>query len=223
MADVRLLGTPYIRGKAVPVGKKLVQYRTDAPLTIGDTVLGNEIPWIEVNGLLVAQKNVLRGVFRQMLTNSGLVYGSQVTINGSTYRCRLLSVDDKDGRLSEWGAIRETVPDAPWQFGGAIWGREGLCLFPSGDRYCIPGDSGHGWWPVLEPCSVLSADLIGKRVEAIYDKGSLRGVLVEFTDYDLVFQDAFATNMPLSSGKASWGRGGVAILKREIVERIVEL
>lgn len=70
---------------------------------------------------------------------------------------------------------------------------------------------------------MLSADLIGKRVEAIYDKGSLRGVLVELTDYDLVFQDAFATNLPLSSGQASWGPGGVAVLKRGIVDRIVEL
>lgn len=33
MANVRLLGTPYIRGKAMQVGKKLVRYRTDAPLT----------------------------------------------------------------------------------------------------------------------------------------------------------------------------------------------
>lgn len=73
MANVRLLGTPYIRGKAMQVGKKIVRYRTDAPLTIGDTVPGNEIPWIEVDGLLIAQKNVLRGVFRQMLANSGLI------------------------------------------------------------------------------------------------------------------------------------------------------
>lgn len=223
MADIRLIGTPYIRGNAMQVGKKLVRYRTDAPLTIGDTVPGNEIPWVEINGLLVAQKNVLRGVFRQMLSNSGLVHGAQVSIDGSTYRCRLLSVDNKDGGPSEWDAIREAGPDAPWQFGGAIWAQEGLCLFPSGDRYCIPEDSGYGWWPVLEPCSVLSADLIGKRVEAIYDKGSLRGLLVELTDYDLVFQDAFATNLPLSSGQASWGPGGVAVLKRGIVDRIVEL
>ena len=110
MADVRLLGTPYIRGKAVPVGKKLVQYRTDAPLTIGDTVLGNEIPWIEVNGLLVAQKNVLRGVFRQMLANSGLIHGNQ----------------------REWVTIREEFPDAPRQFAGAIWSQEGLCTMPPG-------------------------------------------------------------------------------------------
>ena len=54
MADIRLLGTPYIRGNAMQVGKKLVRYRTDAPLTIGDTVPGNEIPWIEVDGLLIA-------------------------------------------------------------------------------------------------------------------------------------------------------------------------
>lgn len=222
MADIRLLGTPYIRGKAVPVGKKLVRYRTDTPLTIGDTVPGNEISWIEVGGILVAQKNVLQRVSRQMLSNSGLVHGAQVTIDGSTYRCRLLSIDDKDDNPSEWDTIREAVPDAPWQF-GAIWAQEGLCLFPSGVIYTIPGDSGYGWWPVLEPCSVLSADLIGKRVEAIYERGSLRGVLVEITDYDLVFQDAFATNMPLSTGQASWGRGWVAILKREIVERIVEL
>lgn len=223
MANVRLLGTPYIRGKAMQVGKKIVRYRTDAPLTIGDTVPGNEIPWIEVDGLLIAQKNVLQGVFRQMLANSGLIQGSQVTIDGSIYRCRLLSIDDKDGEPCEWDMIREVVPDAPWQFGGSIWAQEGLCLFPSGVIYCIPEDSGYGWWPVLEPCSVLSADLIGKRVEAIYDKGSLRGVLVELTDYDLVFQDAFATNLPLSSGQASWGPGGVAVLKRGIVDRIVEL
>lgn len=222
MADIRLLGTPYIRGKAVPVGKKLVRYRTDTPLTIGDTVPGNEISWIEVGGILVAQKNVLRGVFRQMLSNSELIHGAQVTIDGSTYRCRLLSIDDKDDNPSEWDTIREAVPDAPWQFGGAIWAREGLCIMPQGNVYTIPGDSGYGWWPVLEPYTALSPGLIGKRLEVFYEGGSLRGVLVELTDYDLVFSDAYARNLPLSSGHASWGPG-VAILDRGFVQRIVEL
>lgn len=223
MADIRLLGTPYIRGKAVPVGKKLVRYQADAPLTIGDTVPGNEIPWIEVNGLLVAQKNVLRGVFRQMLSNSDLIYGTQVTIDGSIYWCRLLSIDDKGGEASEWDILREAVPDAPWQFAGAVWGREGLCMMPQGTIYTIPGDSGYGWWPVLEPCTLLCADLVGKRVEVFYNGGSLRGVLAELTDYDLVFTDAYARNLPLSSRQASWWTGGVAVLERGIVERIVEL
>lgn len=69
---------------------------------------------------------------------------------------------------------------------------------------------------------MLSAELIGKRVEAFYDGGSLRGVLVELTDYDLVFSDVYARSLPLSSGRASWILGG-AVLDREVVQRVLEL
>ena len=55
----RALGTPYVRGKPVEVGKNLSRYKADAPITIGDTVPGQEIYWFEVGNLLIAFEPVL--------------------------------------------------------------------------------------------------------------------------------------------------------------------
>lgn len=48
MLYTRALGTPYVRGKPVEVGKNLSRYKADAPVMISDTVYGQEIYWFEV-------------------------------------------------------------------------------------------------------------------------------------------------------------------------------
>ena len=55
MADILLLGSPYVRGKVAEPGKSMYRYRQDAPITIGDTYSGKALRWVEANGLLVAQ------------------------------------------------------------------------------------------------------------------------------------------------------------------------
>ena len=55
MADILLLGSPYVRGKVAAPGKSMYRYRQDAPITIGDNYSGKALRWVEANGLLVAQ------------------------------------------------------------------------------------------------------------------------------------------------------------------------
>ena len=59
MADIVLLGSPYVYGKAVEPRKPMFSYRIDTPITIGDTCPGKELRWVEASGLLVAQSDVL--------------------------------------------------------------------------------------------------------------------------------------------------------------------
>lgn len=59
MADILLLGSPYVRGKVAAPGKSMYRYRQDAPITIGDTYSGKALRWVEANGLLVAQGRCL--------------------------------------------------------------------------------------------------------------------------------------------------------------------
>lgn len=67
MADIRLLGSIYVRNKPVQVGKNVSRYKADAPIIIGDTACGLECRWIMANGLFVADQPFLVGMtFRHM-------------------------------------------------------------------------------------------------------------------------------------------------------------
>lgn len=131
MADILLLGSPYVRGKVAAPGKSMYRYRQDAPITIGDTYSGKALRWVEANGLLVAQGEVLTRVSRKMLAVSGLDQDCTLTIDGDEYKYRLLCVaPGKSGEPCEWEALQQAYPGV-WMFDDneiGIWGQEGVYL-----------------------------------------------------------------------------------------------
>lgn len=223
MANIRLLGTPYVRGKAVAPGKRLHRYRQDAPITIGDTCPGQELHWIDTGELLVAQSEVLTGVSLNMLAASSLTNDGIVSIDGETYKCQLLQVAPReDGLPCEWEDLQQAYPDV-WIFSSnavGIWGKEGAYFNRGGFSDSQPPQAVFGWRPVLEHLLKLSPAMVGKYLFASVGRGSLHGELIELTDYDLVFRDVVATNLPTNHILRL--PGGELVLERKAVRQVRE-
>lgn len=228
MADILLLGSPYVRGKVAAPGKSMYRYRQDAPITIGDTYSGKALRWVEANGLLVAQGEVLTRVSRKMLAVSGLDQDCTLTIDGDEYKYRLLCVaPGKSGEPCEWEALQQAYPGV-WMFDDneiGIWGQEGVYLNKKaalGAHFWqqLP-ESKFGWRPVLERIILVSPDMVGKCLLVSTGMGSLQGELVEMTDYDLVFRKAFATDLPPEH--FSILPGDRLVLEKAVVKRVKEV
>lgn len=224
MSDILLLGSPYVRGGVIEPGKPMYRYRQDAPIAIGDTCPGKELRWIDANGLLVAQSEVLTGVSRKMLTASGLDHECILSIDGKEYKHRLIHVaPGANGEPCEWDAFQQAYPGV-WMFSlnaVGFWGEEGVYFNRGGFSDRQPLESGWGWRPVLEPIIRFSPDMVGKTLFVSTGAGCLQGKLVEMTNYDLVFCKAVATNLP--SEHISILPDEKLILERGIVKWIKEV
>lgn len=224
MADILLLGSPYVRGKVAEPGKSMYRYRQDAPITIGDTYSGKTLRWVEANGLLVAQGELLTGVSRKMLAASGLDQECTLTIDGDEYRYRLLHVaPGNNNEPSEWDSLQQSYPGV-WMFNSnmlGFWGQEGVYFNESGFYANQPEVAGFGWRPVLERIILFTPDMVGKCLWVSTEMGSLQGELVEMTDYDLVFRKAFATNLPPE--RFSILPGDQLVLEKSAVKRVKEV
>ena len=225
MADILLLGSPYVRSKVVEPGKSMFRYRNDAQITIGDTCPGKELRWIDANGLLVAQGEVLTGVSRKMLAASGLDQECTLTIDGQKYKYRLLHVaPGKSNEPSEWDSLQQAYPGV-WMFNRnmlGFWVQEGVYFNESGfSTNNRPKEAGFGWRPVLERIILFTPDMVGKCLWVSTGLGSLQGELVEITDYDLVFRKAFATNLPPEH--FSVFPGDRLVLEKSAVKRVKEV
>lgn len=224
MADITLLGSPYVRGNVVEPEKSMFRYRYDAPLAIGDTCPGKELRWVEANGLLVAQGEVLTGVSRKMLAASGLDQECTLTIDGNEYKYRLLYVvPGNAGETCEWEILQQAYPGV-WMFNRnmlGFWGQEGVYFNESGFSSSQSEEAGFGWRPVLERIILFTPDMVGKCLWVSTGLGSLQGELVEITDYDLVFCKAVATNLPPEH--FSVFLGDRLVLEKAAVKRVKEV
>lgn len=126
----RALGTPYVRGKPVEVGKNLSRYKADAPITIGDTVPGQEIYWFEVGNLLIAFEPVLYATHYGTMKELELVHGRQITIDGKAYTCRLIQALQKDGPNGELRMSDEMEEFERVANGWSVFSRQ--CFFGPG-------------------------------------------------------------------------------------------
>lgn len=124
----RALGTPYVRGKPVEVGKNLSRYKADAPITIGDTVPGQEIYWFEVGNLLIAFEPVLYATHYGTMKELELVHGRQITIDGKVYTCRLIQALQKDGPNGELRMSDEMEEFERVANGWSVFSRQ--CFWP---------------------------------------------------------------------------------------------
>lgn len=225
MADIVLLGSPYVYGKAVEPRKPMFSYRIDTPITIGDTCPGKELRWVEASGLLVAQSDVLAWVCRKQLSINGLDQECTLTIDGGKYKYRLLhAAPGKAGEPCEWEALQQAYPGV-WIYDlnlRGFFGQEGAYLHEGGFSKTVrPEEGGFGWRPVLERIVELTPDMVGKCLWVSTGTGSLQGELAEMTDYDLVFRRAFATNLPPEH--FSVFPGDRLVLEKAAVKRVKEV
>ena len=183
---------------------------------LDDTIPGKEISWINVNGLLIADRNLRTNISWNTLNQFGFVFGRSIEIDGHSYLCRLpkMGVDlDAD---SEWvNLIADTDTDNDlWHWQRAYsWGQE----TPIGKdfehwRVCCGYSSSCtwtaelaeketpdiGWRPILEPLiGAVDSTMIGRKLRVGNRSWIMSGYLVGYTDYDLLLDSPTPPNKKL--------------------------
>ena len=56
---------------------------------LGNTIPGQELEWVSVNGLLVSSRPIKFNISWDRLNKEGLVYGKKIAIDGKSYTCLL--------------------------------------------------------------------------------------------------------------------------------------
>ena len=191
MARTLKLGPILLNGKHAKTG---TTYQPDQAISFGE---GNNIRWVVVNGLLVADRPLLINISWDDLDKQDFIFGKPVTIGRQKFKCRLLKIGSADGVPNEWNHILNVVGEdnSLWHWDGvSFWGQEcptlserAYCGYHSArEWYCGSSFLRHthlGFRPALEP--VPSDHLAsGEQVCAIGGQSALYGKLLEVTDYD---------------------------------------
>ena len=171
-------GTVYFNGDPASPGATIPPTADIRSVSVGDTVPGDEIRWVLVNRLFIADRCILTGVSWDNLADSNVAVGHNgISIDGLLYR--------------HWRK----------QF---FWGQEAHGAGP--DRvargFTLPRNWNHwpassraayiGWRPVLEPDTVQpEPELIGEKLLMRTNTGeTIAGRLADITDYDFLLEDA---------------------------------
>ena len=125
MVKKKTMGSLYFNDHPVAVGSKY----DGQELSIGNTVPGEEITWVEVNGLLIADRCVCVSISAEQLDSLGFTAGKTITIDGQRYLCRLLKVGAEPDVPNEWDAALDATSedDDLWHWEGMFfWGQESV-------------------------------------------------------------------------------------------------
>ena len=215
MAEIIKLGSLYFGGQPQKIGTKYNGER----ITLGPAAAGKEIQWVKANGLLIADRCVCTDISWEQLDDQGLVFGTLIQIDETTYLCRCLTVGAEEDVPNEWDTVLDEAGEDNeiWHWEDQyFWGQETLenrALRRAVRGYYSAHDWGHiiatnrhagvGFRPALEPLGseLCSPDtLIGKQTR-IYGPGgtTLEGRLLSADDYDLMLE----TNSRVPDG-CSW-------------------
>jgi len=207
--EITKLGSIYFDGNPFEIYNKY----SGETLSIGNTVKGKEITWVNVSGLLVADHTICVGINWDTLHKQGFIFGKKISIDGNPYLCRSLKVGIAKGVPNEWDNILNATNkyNSPWHCKGIFfWGQERSKLdmscrsirgFYSARYYSFayPSDSPSpcsvriGFRPALEPLvpdSLISDSLVGTTIKVYGGSGTISGTLSGFTDYDLYLSPA---------------------------------
>ena len=209
----RRLGVLHVNAEPVQEGE--LYKDVISTISIKDAPSEEGIHWNMVNGKLIAERVILRGVSWDTLNYNGLIFGKKVVINGLPYLLRSLKVGGQQNQPNEWQDILNETGDknTTWHWKNSyFWGqemdkdrgKERLSQRPY--RIYIGGTKANAWHsyhpfyrdrnigfrPVLEPiCPVVNDALINKELIVWSSSGNaIRGKLIEFTPYDLVLSDS---------------------------------
>ena len=201
-------GTAYFNGEPAKPGATIPPAADIRSISVEDTVRDNEIRWVLVNRLFIADRCVLTGVSWDNLAASNVAVGyNGISIDGLLYRIRLLKLGEIDRAPNEWEeALNEAGDsDAVWHWRNQFfWGQEtsaaGTGRVARG--FTLPRNWNHwtpssraayiGWRPALEPDTVHpEPELIGEKLLMRTNTGeAVAGRLADITDYDFLLEDA---------------------------------
>lgn len=202
MDDIRSIsfGSLYENGELCRSQAKF----SEGPIEFLDSTLGS-IRWVCVNGIFYCRNVYCMGITWEELRSMGYVYGRPVRIDGVDYLCRCPQL----GPGGEWErVVQATEGQVEWDTkeGYQFFGQEyipGDSVFQD-DRCSVAGrysldmvssekttenNLNVGFRPVLEPIEPgghqLCPALLSKPISVYLGNACLRGVLLEYTDYDL--------------------------------------
>jgi len=194
----------------------------DGQIAFEDTAADRSIPWIWVNDTWIAGAVYALGVTWVDLNRMGYIFGRPVRIDGKPYLCRSLKVGEERDVPNEWDAALDATcsDDELWRWNGKYFvGQE--CMGEGKEETCVirgmisPRDSSRysvrdtniyiGFRPVLEelPAEPKISDELRGSVLTVYGQGqALGGILVDYTDYDLILVSGFDIDCPAFKGLA---------------------
>ena len=118
---------------------------------LGNTIPGQELEWVSVNGLLVSSRPIKFNISWDRLNKEGLVYGKKIAIDGKSYTCRLVKNYPGPKGNWEWHDIlgMTSYDDGLWHWKRCWSWSQDRGKDPSTDDYCgVFGYScahGEGW------------------------------------------------------------------------------
>ena len=204
MVQTLKFGSLYLDGK--PIATRVAKYQPGQAISLGGEASPDiAISWVPVNGMLIADRCLLTNISWDDLNAQGLVFGTEVKIQGFRFTARLLKVGNSEGVPNEWDAALDTVgeDDTLWHWDGRFfWGQESVHESAShrADRgFCTARNWGWdnssyryaslGFRPALEFLPADTSDLRhGQEIMAIGRNGCVMGTLMEKTQYDLILQ-----------------------------------
>lgn len=204
MTNIIKLGSILLDGAHMEPGS---EYQPGQAISFRD---GDDIQWIVVNGLLIADRSLLVNISWDDLNQQGFVYGRQIAINGRQFLCRLLKAGIEQGMQNEWDDALNAVgeDDRLWHWETALfWEQDAPAEYEPyralrgflSARSCnwnMPSyrHLSSGFRPALVP---LSADRLTPGIEvcAIGGQSVLYGTLLEANDYDAIIQPTPASMM----------------------------
>lgn len=208
--EIKKFGSLIIRSKPVLPGRMYYRYKDHPTITLGASTPGNEIEWLEHDGLLIATRNILKGVSWEDLDRNELILGKKVEIDGKRYLARTMKNGANHTPNDEWGHFLDSCPDESllWNIScGYSWCMNAVDPLQP-DMYDLRGGSSargraqysknsgltsFGWRPVLEPIRPIPPDidmLIGVDVVVKSQDSTIHGKLESVGDYDLMLRDA---------------------------------
>ena len=98
--EERKFGSFYIGGK-VSEPHVDCQLSQVTAISLGDTVPGKELKWVESEGFWVADTEVCLNISWQQLNYIGYIFGHPVKIDGRLFLCRSPKISRKPGKPKE--------------------------------------------------------------------------------------------------------------------------
>lgn len=229
MANIIGMGSLYLDGRPAEIG---LAYKPGKTISIGETIPVNEIPWVVVNNMLIADRSILTGVSWDDLNAQNLVFGKEVTIGEFRFTARLLQVGAEEGVPNEWDAALDKVGENNdiWHWKDSwFWGQEYAvsashrairgyisarsCYFNSSSTRNVTV----GFRPALVPLlsDTLGNTRSGEKLMLWGSQNIVFGRLEELTDYEVVlsgWDGALSGNFGnrISNGRIVIDRGTVA-------------
>ena len=122
--EIIKLGSIYANGHTY-----IPRFRRDGNenISLGDTVPGKELQWIQYKGKLIGDRCACINVSWKQLDEIGYIFGWPVLIDGNCYLCRSLKVGSEEGEPNEWDDVLRFCgyEDSIWHWRDIeFWGQE---------------------------------------------------------------------------------------------------